>query len=329
MNKELLEENDRNIRLFGMETQKKLFETKVLLINLTPAITELAKNLILIGTQLILYDDETIVTDNDINNNFFLNSEDLNKNKSNSLKMKLNLIKSSANIDIINYEELKNLKDNICFAGFDITNINKNYIGDIENILINKKIFTYYIYIHNKYGFFINNLFYNKQEEKNINKKEEKIELLDSDDEEKNKNDKKENEEIHLEEEDEEIEKFDLKNDYTIHFLFECLNKKINEQCLNFIPVENKIKHLVLPFSFYNYYMENKLILKFDFKDKYIDLKENKNSNEDEIYFFPTSCVIGGIVCQEIINLIGQKKKPNCNLYSYDAFEEIGEFFSI
>ena len=328
MNKELLEENDRNIRLFGIETQKKLFETKVLLINLTPAVTELAKNLILSGTQLILYDDETIVTENDINNNFFLNSEDLNKNKSNSLKIKLNLIKSSANIDIIKYEELKNLTDNLCFAGFDITNINKNYLGDIENILTNKKIFTYYIYIHNKYGFFINNLIYNKQEEKNINKKEEKIELLD-DDEEENQKDKKENEEILLEEEDEELEKFDLKNDYTIHNLFECLNKKINEPSLNLIPVENKIKHLILPFSFYNYYMEDKLILKFDFKDKYIDLNENKNSNEDEIYYFPTSCVIRGIVCQEIVNLIGKKKKPNYNLYSYDAFEEIGEFFSI
>ena len=328
MNKELLEENDRNIRLFGIETQKKLFETKVLLINLTPALTELAKNLILSGTKLILYDDETIVTENDINNNFFLNSEDLNKNKSNSLKIKLNLIKSSANIDIIKYEELKNLTDNICFAGFDITNINKNYLGDVENLLTNKKIFTYYIYIHNKYGFFINNLFYNKQEEKNINKKEEKIELLD-DDEEENQKDKKENEEILLEDEDEELEKFDLKNDYTIHNLFESLNKKINEPSLNLIPVENKIKHLILPFSFYNYYMEDKLTLKFDFKDKYIDLNENKNSNEDEIYYFPTSCVIGGIVCQEIVNLIGQKKKPNCNLYSYDAFEEIGEFFSI
>ena len=328
MNKELLEENDRNIRLFGIETQKKLFETKVLLINLTPAVTELAKNLILSGTQLILYDDETIVTENDINNNFFLNSEDLNKNKSNSLKIKLNLIKSSANIDIIKYEELKNLTDNLCFAGFDITNINKNNLGDIENLLTNKKIFTYYIYIHNKYGFFINNLFYNKQEEKNINKKEEKIELLD-DDEEENQKDKKENEEILLEEEDEELEKFDLKNDYTIHNLFESLNKKINEPSLNLIPVENKIKHLILPFSFYKYYMEDKLTLKFDFKDKYIDLNENKNSNQDEIYYFPTSCVIGGIVCQEIVNLIGQKKKPNCNLYSYDAFEEIGEFFSI
>lgn len=153
MNKELLEENDRNIRLFGIETQKKLFETKVLLINLTPAVTELAKNLILSGTQLILYDDETIVTENDINNNFFLNSEDLNKNKSNSLKIKLNLIKSSANIDIIKYEELKNLTDNLCFAGFNITNINKNNLGDIENLLTNKKILTYYIYIHNKWIF--------------------------------------------------------------------------------------------------------------------------------------------------------------------------------
>ncbi len=32
--------------------------------------------------------------------------------------------------------------------------------------------------------------------------------------------------------------------------------------------------------------MEDKLILKFYFKDKYIDLKENQNLNEDKFIIF-------------------------------------------
>ena len=72
MNKELIAENDRSIRLYGIETQKKLFESTTILFNLTPSITELAKDLLLSGVSLILFDDNSIISELDTEINFFL-----------------------------------------------------------------------------------------------------------------------------------------------------------------------------------------------------------------------------------------------------------------
>ena len=93
MNKELIAENDRSIRLYGIETQKKLFESTTILFNLTPSITELAKDLLLSGVSLILFDDNSIINELDTEINFFFNSDDINKNKSIVLKNKLQMIK--------------------------------------------------------------------------------------------------------------------------------------------------------------------------------------------------------------------------------------------
>ena len=83
----LLEEDkyelyDRNIRLWGKENQLKLSSSHVLLINLNCVITELAKNLLLSGINLYLYDrnktgSNEVVSTSDVNCNYFLNSTHL------------------------------------------------------------------------------------------------------------------------------------------------------------------------------------------------------------------------------------------------------------
>ena len=81
MNEHEYELYDRNIRLWGKDNQKRLNNSKVLLINLTSNICELAKNLILSGVSLYLYDkcsgSECLVSDEDIQSNFFLSEEDI------------------------------------------------------------------------------------------------------------------------------------------------------------------------------------------------------------------------------------------------------------
>ena len=74
MNKEIFEENDRNIRVFGLETMKKLFETEVLILGFTPAMTELSKNLILSGAGICLFDSGIKIEKKDTENNFVFNS---------------------------------------------------------------------------------------------------------------------------------------------------------------------------------------------------------------------------------------------------------------
>ena len=74
MNREDLEVYDRNIRVWGKDTQIKISSSNVLLINLAPANTEVAKNLILSGINLLFLTDENFVTQKDVEHNFFFSS---------------------------------------------------------------------------------------------------------------------------------------------------------------------------------------------------------------------------------------------------------------
>lgn len=71
-----------NIRIINF---KRLLNSKVLLINLTSANTELAKNLVLSGLSLDFYDKNLnsntakLVEANDTKNNFYLNFNDIGK----------------------------------------------------------------------------------------------------------------------------------------------------------------------------------------------------------------------------------------------------------
>jgi len=117
-NKENLDEEtyelyDRNIRLWGKENQIKLNQSYVLLINLNAAVTELAKNFVLSGVNLFLYDRienyiPRLVELDDIKNNFYLDSEDLKAERGKVLKKKLSQINSYVRVEELN--SLENLE---------------------------------------------------------------------------------------------------------------------------------------------------------------------------------------------------------------------------
>jgi molybdopterin/thiamine biosynthesis adenylyltransferase len=82
---------DRNIRLWGKENQSKLNKSHVLLINLNTAISELAKNLILSGVNLYLYDKDSSgnnhkISISDVNSNYFLSFDLIQAERVSELK---------------------------------------------------------------------------------------------------------------------------------------------------------------------------------------------------------------------------------------------------
>ena len=88
----------------------RLSNSRVMLLNLTSSVTELAKNLILSGVNVYLYDKNKKkknikVKDGDINSNFFLSKADLGKERIKVLIAKLSeinnfiLVKESENFD--------------------------------------------------------------------------------------------------------------------------------------------------------------------------------------------------------------------------------------
>ena len=302
MNKELFEENDRNIRVFGLETMKKLFETEVLLLGFTPSMTELSKNLILSGAGICLFDLNINIEQKDTLDNFVFNVNDIGKNKANVLKDKIKLFKDPCKISIINdINEIK--KRNIKYGVIDmgdknIINDNNNIIKQIENIMIENKGILYYIKIEKDKAIFLNNILEKKFLENKSNK-DGKDPLFEKDE--------KITEHLTLSDDEEEKKIFILKDDDYSFFDF---NKKI-EEVKNLIP--KKLKK----------YEED--IINSAFNLININLKNSENIN-------PLNClvnyIIGGVVCHEIINCISRKKNIRTNIYYFDGFNGYGKFLN-
>lgn len=69
---------DRQLRVWGVDAQKKLQNAKVLLINLQGIAPEIAKNLVLAGVNIGINEGKK-ADEFDLSMNFFLHPEDLNK----------------------------------------------------------------------------------------------------------------------------------------------------------------------------------------------------------------------------------------------------------
>ena len=322
MNKELFEENDRNIRVFGLETMKKLFETEVLILGFTPAMTELCKNIILSGAGICLYDKGIKIEQKDTENNFVFNIKDIGKSKAVVLKEKIQLFKDPCKISIINdINEVKNR--NIKYSVIDIgdKDFNDNtLIQQIEQIFIGIKGIIYYIKLETDKGVFFNNIlekkFYEKKENEGkepLFEKDENIKehLTLSDDEEDNKDNNEQKKE-----EKKEMDIVDISNDEEKKieilkeddYFFYDFNKKI-EEIKNLIP--KKLKK----------YEEDIINAAFNV----IKISNEKNRN-------PLNClvnyIIGGVVCHEIINCISRKKNIRTNIYYFDGFNGYGKFLN-
>ena len=326
MNKELFEENDRNIRVFGLETMKKLFETEVLILGFTPAMTELSKNLVLSGAGICLFNSGAKIESKDIGNNFVFNVNDIGKNKAEVLKEKIKLFKDPCKISIIN--EINDIKNkNIKYGVVDLGDNdfkNNNIIKEIEQIMIANKGILYYIKLETDKGIFLNNILEKKFLENTKEGKELLFEkdvnitehlTLSDDEEEGNNNKNKENKE-EKKEEKKEMDIVNISNEEEKKIII------LKEDDYTFLDFEKKIKEItnLIPKKLKKYEEE---IINSAFN--VIKLCENKDIN-------PLNClvnyIIGGVVCHEIINCISKKKNIRTNIYYFDGFSGNGKFLN-
>ena len=326
MNKELFEENDRNIRVFGLETMKKLFETEVLILGFTPAMTELSKNLVLSGAGICLFNSGAKIESKDIGNNFVFNVNDIGKNKAEVLKEKIKLFKDPCKISIIN--EINDIKNkDIKYGVVDLGDNdfkNNNIIKEIEQIMIANKGILYYIKLETDKGIFLNNILEKKFLENTKEGKELLFEkdvnitehlTLSDDEEEGNNNKNKENKE-EKKEEKKEMDIVNISNEEEKKIII------LKEDDYTFLDFEKKIKEItnLIPKKLKKYEED---IINSAFN--VIKLCENKDIN-------PLNClvnyIIGGVVCHEIINCISKKKNIRTNIYYFDGFSGNGKFLN-
>ena len=332
MNKDIFEENDRNIRVFGLETQKKLFESEVIIMNITPLMSELCKNLILSGAGICLFDDNSIINVKDSQNNFFFNINDSGKKKAEILKDKIKKFKESCRIFITSdINEIKNKSFKFCAIDLSDDSLDKGKIKELEKIMIENKGIIYYIRIENDKAIFLNNILEkkflteNKTDKQNLFVKDEKITMhIDlSDDENSNTDNNKEDKLKEEEKNKNKVENIELTNNNEDD---EEKEKGIlNEEDYAYLDLEKKSTELK------NLIPKNvKKFVEYVINDSFRMINYQKDSSKNNQN--PLNClanyIIGGVVCHEIINCISKKKNPRTNIYYFDALNGNGTFLN-
>lgn len=161
-------EPNYNVSMFTKHIQFKLIQNKILLMNLTSCMTELARLLITAGFNVYLSDSE-IISHSDVVNNMYLTEEDLGKNRLDTLYNKLILLNSTVSvIKIKDYTKVKDYK--VAIIGFS----DFNSLIQYEEYFNRKSVMFLCLNTSGLYGFCYHNL--NKRIIDNFcSEKEEKI----------------------------------------------------------------------------------------------------------------------------------------------------------
>ena len=141
-----------NISMLSKQKQLQLNKNKILLINLTSCVTELARILILAGFNIYLYDKE-IINENDINNNLLLNENDIGKIRMEAIYNYL--MPLSATVSITKIYDYTTVKDyRIAIVGFN------DFISliEYEEYFNRKDILFFSLNSSGLYAFFYHNL---------------------------------------------------------------------------------------------------------------------------------------------------------------------------
>ena len=107
---------NNNVSQLSQQMQLKFLQTKILLINLTSCITELAKLLVTAGFNIYINDKESI-TNIDATNNIFLSKDDVGKPRLDVLYEKLILLNST--VSVLKLKDITKVKDyKVAIVGF-------------------------------------------------------------------------------------------------------------------------------------------------------------------------------------------------------------------
>lgn len=135
-------------RFIGLDVQRRLLNSRILLHPLNGVNTELAKNLVLCGCNLVLH-DQGLVSEEDVETNFLISPANLGMKKAEIIREKLFEMNQMASIEII--EKIEDLK------GFDIVAISTGEFKEMmkwERASRELQKPVYFLWSCGFYGFF-------------------------------------------------------------------------------------------------------------------------------------------------------------------------------
>src|SRR5437868_6884816 len=293
----------RQIYTIGKESQLKILESSILLLcnNINNITLEIIKNLCLTGFKNIIIEDPTKnvpINEQDILENYYINNNHINKNKTIIINKLQNLNK---NCNII-YEESINFDDIItqyhinCIITVNLTMdqntcINNKIHNKINFIVCNND----YIFVDFGENYYINDINGVEYKQKTINK----ITIINKDSIIINTHEKHElNNHLSIQlSNNNNTHEIEMIDQYTIKIPF--FDDFINEDHLYLVA---KNKSLILNFDSFEHFISKNIIK----SHQIINNNNNNNSN----YNHNNSSIIAAIVAQEIIKGVSKKLTP-------------------
>lgn len=325
---------DRQIRLWGLDAQKNLRSSEILIINFTGVGVEIIKNLTLGGIGSITILDDSKLKEQDLNSNFFVSRDQVGMYKVVAGMEKIKDMNPRVEIkgEVKNWEEL----EEDYFKQFDMvigTGLNSLQIGKLNEITRRLNIPLISCCVHGMFGFIFNDLIkcenwikLEKNEGRKIGKFNEVSKILKIEE---------------LKENDVDMQNILVVNEF----------RKWNELSGVFLngqyPTDKKKrkrinKVLISMFAllelggiYLNEDIEEVVIGRGEMRkgiDEVLDrfkFPKELSMDEEELERFlkhayceyqPTNSIIGGVVSQDIINTLVKKELPVNNVCILDGF---------
>lgn len=327
---------DRQIRLWGVDAQKKLIASRILLINMNGLAAEIAKNLVLSGINRLTLLDSSEVSDNDTRTNFLLPSSTLGKNRAEASLAEL--LRLNPNVKIVADSSQLSEKDASFFHkdNFDLVcAIIDDYeqLKRIDAICRDNGVLFLSGLVTGMYGY----MFVDFNEFQYI---AEMPKVTSDADDKKSKDEKPEEEKLLFQEKSISFKSYkDFLENYHLPLEGLSFNKMkrlskayfltliFKEFCATFnkpydsSSADDKAKLLELKAGLFKKYIIDDKIL----PDSYFDSKKFENN----FCTVSVNAILGGTIGQEIIKAISKKNQPTENFFLFDAEEMNGVIMKI
>lgn len=328
---------DRQIRLWGLDAQRRLRGAKVLLIGIGGLGAEIAKNIVLSGIKALTILDPEIVTEDDFTQQFFLDRKSLGENRAENSVAKVKLLNPMVDVNVDKEAVME--KPAEFFSNYDVvcaTCCGYNTLEHINNICRDKHIYFFAGNIHGYYGYMFADLLEHEYAVEEKIKKGETLEIDESDDTPTNGRGAAKKD---PEAEDEQTK--------TV--------KKLEKFCSfkNSIDTDwSSVKAIKLKRTSMGYFLMQ-IFLKFQMEQsRYMSINhqsedtktllrlkkevlEKLNVEDDTIVpdtfvencfsaLSPVCAVVGGVIAQEIIKAVSKKDQPHNNYFFFDGIDSCG-----
>jgi len=329
---------DRQIRLWGVDAQRRLLASRILIIEMKGLGAEIAKNLVLGGMNCLTLLDSNEVEANDLRFNFLISHKSVGQNRAESCVEALQTLNPMVKI-IADTQKLEE-KDDSYFStqNFDLVCGLVNDTNELERInSICRKNNVLFLcgQVFGLFGYLFvdfNDYTYIEEAAKILDETNEKKKPTACCPSEQKKDDKKVFEEKNFKYESykqflecytkpiEGLSTNKLKKTSKAYFFLLFLNKFFEEHKRNFSPSSTEDKQRLVD-------IKNSFLEKNKIEGNFISDSDLTDSDFDE--FVPVNAIMGGTIAQEVIKAISKKNEPIKNLFLFDGNSMNGDVVKV